>query len=173
MSKPNVLRITQIIAVLFSITKLALDIFFVLNDHYSVHTALFGENLQNDVLPIELKLGLIIEALIISAPIGTVAAMNYTKTDLSKKRGIATIIAAGIMFFMDFAASLFLHRIVLIQLSKKYGEKIISMVSSINSIRSFTGLLSCMALVMICCCGAVEIYGGDRNALKNASEKAA
>ncbi|WP_303836750.1 hypothetical protein [Ruminococcus flavefaciens] len=173
MSKPNILRVTQIIAVLFSITKLALDIFFVLNDHYSVHTALFGENLQKDILPTDLKLGLIIEALIISAPIGIVSAVNYTKTDLRKKRGVATVIAAGIMFFMDFAASIFLHRIVLIQLSKKYGEKIISMVSSINSIRSFTGLLSCMALVMICCCGAVEIYGGDKNVSKSASEKAA
>ena len=30
MSKPNTLRVTQLIAVLFSITKLALDIFFVL-----------------------------------------------------------------------------------------------------------------------------------------------
>ena len=162
MSKPNILRVTQIVAVLLSITKLALDIFFVLNDHYSVHTALFGENMQHDILPTDIKMGLIIEALIISAPIGIVSAANYTKTDLIKKRGIATISAAAIMFFMDFVASVFLHRVLLIQLSKKYGEKIISMVTSINSVRSFTGLLSCVALVMICCCGAVEIYGGAK-----------
>lgn len=160
MSKPNILRVTQITAVLLSVTKLALDIFFVLNDHYTVHAALFGETLQKDILPTDIKLGLILEALIISAPIGAVAAVNYTKNDLIRNRGIATVIASGIMFLMDFTASLFLHRFMLIQLSKKYGEKIISMVSSINSVRSFTGLLSCVALVMICCCGAVEIYGG-------------
>ena len=169
MSKPNILKATQIIAVLFSVTKLALDIFFVLNDHYSVHAALFGETLPKDVLPTDIKLGLKLEALIISAPVGVVAAVNYTKNDLMKKRGIATVTAAGIMFLMDFAASLFLHRFVLMQLSKKYGEKIISMVSSINSVRSCTGLLSCIALVMLCCCGAVEIYGGSNTGSKRAA----
>ena len=58
MSKPNILRVTQIVAVLLTITKLALDIFFVLNNYYSVHTALFGEKLQQDVLPTDIKMGL-------------------------------------------------------------------------------------------------------------------
>lgn len=162
MTKPNILRVTQIVAVLFSITKLALDIFFVLNNHFSVHTALFGVKLQQDVLPTDIKLGLIIEALIVSTPIGVVATVNYTKTDMKQKRGIATVITAGIMFFVDYVASIFLHRVLLVSLAKKYGENVISMISSINSVRSFTGVLSCTALVMICCCGAVEIYGGAK-----------
>ncbi|WP_303804336.1 hypothetical protein [Ruminococcus flavefaciens] len=169
MSKPNILRVTQIVAVLLTITKLALDIFFVLNNYYSVHTALFGEKLQQDVLPTDIKMGLIIEALIISAPIGIVATVNYTKTDMKQKRGIITVIAAGLMFFTDYLTSVILHRTVFLFLADKYGEKVISTVSSINSARSFTGVLSCMALVMICCCGAVEIYGG---ALKNSESPA-
>ncbi|WP_164174688.1 hypothetical protein [Ruminococcus flavefaciens] len=169
MSKPNILRVTQIVAVLFSITKLALDIFFVLNNYYSVHTALFGEKFQQDVLPTDIKMGLIIEALIISAPICIVATVNYTKTDMKQKRGVITVITSGLMFFADYLASTILHRTVLISLADKYGEKVISMISSINSVRSFTGVLSCTALVMICCCGAVEIYGG---ALKSAESPA-
>lgn len=169
MSKPNILRVTQIVAVLFSITKLALDIFFVLNNYYSVHTALFGEKHQQDILPMDIKMWLIIEAIIISVPIGIVAAVNYTKTDMKQKRGILTIATSGLMFFADYLASAILHHTVILSLSKKYAENVISMISSINSVRSLTSILSCTALVMLCCCGAVEIYGG---ALKSAESPA-
>lgn len=161
MSKPNTLRVTQLIAVLFSITKLALDIFFVLNNHYSVQTALFGVGVQKDVLPTDIKLGLIIEAIIISAPIGILSAVNYVKTDMTKKRGKSTVAAAGTIFLVDFLSSVFLHSYVLKYLTKKYDEIITSMITAMNSVISMTGLLSCAALIMICCCGAVEIYGGS------------
>ena len=82
MQKPNSLRITLLISTLLCIIKLGLDIFFIMYSHSSVYTVLFGENIPGMVLPTQVKLGLITEALIVSAPICIVASVNFVYKDL-------------------------------------------------------------------------------------------
>ncbi|WP_028517961.1 hypothetical protein [Ruminococcus flavefaciens] len=161
MQKSNTLKITLLISSLFCIVKLALDIFFIMHDHLSIYTAMFGDNFKSEVLPTNVKFGLIIEAVIVSVPICILASVNYAYKDLNKKRGITTIFLAVILFITDYGCSMLLNRIICNDIMKKYGENIVAIVTQVNSLRVFSGFLVCAAFVMVCCCASIEIYGGS------------
>ena len=160
MQKPNSLRITLLISTLLCIIKLGLDIFFIMYSHSSVYTVLFGENIPGMVLPTQVKLGLITEALIVSAPICIVASVNFVYKDLKYKRGIITLILSIIMFLTDYACSIVVNRIICKKIEKVYGVELMDVVNRVNSLRIFSGCLVCAAFVMVCCCASIEIYGG-------------
>lgn len=172
MTKPNTLRIIQIVAALFCISKLALDLFIVLYDYPSIYAALFGETINSGFLPNSIKLGIIAESILLSLPIGIIAAFNFTKTDLDSKRGNITLLTSGLLFIANYFASIFADRGITWIISRKYSSKTLALFSSINSVRSFYGFLIIASFVMVCCCAAVEVYGG-KNASKNAYKKAA
>lgn len=162
MQKPNALRITQITAAFFCAAKLALDIFFIMNNHFSLHTLVFGDHLCTDGLPTEVKLVLIIEAIVVAAPIGILAAANYKRTDMKHNRGIITLLIASVLYIINILASIIIHRVSFSIISDSYGANTVTMTNSINSIRSFTSFLITAAFIMVFCCSAIEIYAGKR-----------
>jgi hypothetical protein len=160
MQKSNTLKITLLISSLLCIIKLALDIFFIMYDHLSVYTVLFGDSFKSETLPTNVKFGLIIEALIVSVPICIIASVNCVYKDIKRKRGIITIILAVILFITDYVGSILINRIICSDIKEKYGDNITAIVNQVNSLRGFSGFLVCAAFVMVCCCASIEIYGG-------------
>ncbi|MCR5601420.1 MAG: hypothetical protein K6G33_11855 [Ruminococcus sp.] len=160
MQKPNALRITQITAALFCVAKLALDIFFIMNNHFSLHTLFFGDHITAEGLPTEIKITLITEALIVAAPIGILSAVNYVRLDMKHNRGIVTLLLAGVLYIINITASIIIDRISFSLITTSYGAGTAAMTASINSIRSFTSFLVTAAFIMVFCCAAIEIYAG-------------
>ena len=161
MQKSNTLKITLLTSALLCIIKLALDIFFIMYNHLSLYTALFGETVKSEPLPDNIKFGLILEAIIISSPICIIASVNCAYKDLNKKRGIVTIVLAVILFLTDYACSMLVNRIIRSYIKEKYGKVIMDIVTQVNSLRDLSGFLVCAAFVMVCCCASIEIYGGS------------
>ena len=162
MQKPNALRITQITATLFCVTKLALDIFFIMNSHLSIHTLIYGSQFNTNVLPTEIKIALIIEALIISTPIGIISAINYVHTDMRYNRGILTLLTTGILYIINISASIVINRVSFAVINNTFDANVANMTVSVNSIRSLTSFLITAAFIMVFCCSAIEIYAGQR-----------
>ncbi|SHM69751.1 hypothetical protein SAMN04487860_11082 [Ruminococcus flavefaciens] len=161
MQKPNTLKVTLLTSALFCIIKLALDIFFIMYNHLSLYTALFGEPLKSEPLPTNIKFGLMLEAVIVSAPICILASINCAYKDLKRKRGIITLIIAILMFLLDYVGAFLVNSLLCNNIREKYGENIITIVKQVNSLRDFSGFLVCAAFVMVCCCASIEIYGGS------------
>ena len=173
MQKSNTLKITLLTSALFCIIKLALDIFFIMYNHLSLYTALFGETVKSEILPANIKFGLMREALIVSAPICVLASVNYAYKDLKKKRGIITIVLAVLLFLTDYGCSMLVNRIIRNNIKEKYGKDIMDIVTQVNSLRGLSGFLVCAAFVMVCCCASIEIYGGSLAESMKLEEKSA
>lgn len=173
MQKSHTLKVTLLISSLFCIVKLALDIFFIMYDHLSIYTAMFGDSFKSEVLPTNVKFELILEAVIVSAPICILASVNCAYKDIKRKRGIVTIVLAVILFLTDYACSLLINRIICKDIMEKYGENIVALVTQVNSLRVFSGFLVCAAFVMVCCCASIEIYGGSLEENRNLAKKSA
>ena len=162
MQKPNALRIIQITAAFFCVAKLALDIFFIMNNHFSLHTLIFGDRLCDNGLPTEVKLILITEAIIVAAPIGILSAANYKRTDMKYSRGIITMLIASVLYIIDISASIVINRVSYSIISNSYGANTAAMTASLSSIRSITSFLITAAFIMVFCSAAIEIYAGKR-----------
>lgn len=160
MQKPNALRITQITAALFCVIKLALDIFFIMNNQLSLHTLIFGNHINSDGLPTEVKLALITEALIVTAPIGILSALNYVRLDMKHNRGIITILLASALYIINISASILIDKLSFSVIKSSYGTSTADLTVSVNSIRGFTSFLITAAFIMVFCCAAIEIYAG-------------
>ncbi len=159
MQKPNSLRITLLISTLLCIIKLGLDIYLIMYSHSSAYTLVFGETISGLVLPTQVKLGLVLETFIFSAPICIVASVNFAYKDLKAKRGVITIILSIIMFLTDYAGSILANKIICRKIKEAYGENLLNVVSQLNSLKTFSGCFVCAAFVMVCCCASIEIYG--------------
>ncbi len=162
MQKPNALRITQITAALFCVTKLALDIFFIMNNQLSLHNLVFGDHISSEDLPTEIKLALITEAIIVAAPIGILAACNYVRLDMKYNRGMLTLLIASVLYIINITASIITDRISFSVINSSYGTSTADLTASVNSIRSLTSFLITAAFIMVFCCAAIEIYAGKR-----------
>ena len=162
MQKPNALRIIQITAAFFCVAKLALDIFFIMNNHFSLHTLIFGDRLCDNGLPTEVKLILIIEAIVVASPIGILSAANYKRTDMKYSRGIITLLIASILYVINISASIVINRVSFSIISNYYGANTAAMTASLNSVRSITSFLITAAFIMVFCCAAIEVYAGKR-----------
>lgn len=168
MQKPNPLRLSQLVATLFCTAKLAVDIWLIVNNYFSLQTAALG-SLSESALPTDLKLCLITEALLMSVPIGAIAAVNYAKTDMVRRRGVITIIITGIVYLINILGNILTDRAIGYFARKTYGDATSALVDSLNSQQSFLVCLIHAGAVIIFSCAAVEIYAGD----KKSSEKAA
>ncbi|EWM52746.1 hypothetical protein [Ruminococcus flavefaciens] len=164
MKKPNALKNTLLIAALLCTVKLALDIFFIINNHITFYTAVVG-NLGKEVLPIGIKMFFIAESLLATAPLGIAAAINYKKEDMSQKRGISTVIVTGIFYAVYILGFPLIKSILFSLTSRFYGDKILSYVISLNGTLGVTDFLVHAAAVMMISCAAVEIYGGEKKSL--------
>ena len=162
MQKPNALRFIQITATFFCVTKLALDIFFIMNSHLSLHTLIFGSDLSTNVLPTEIKFILITEAIVISAPIGILSVLNYIRSDMKYNRGILTLLSASILYIINISASIIINRISFSLINNHFNANIANLTASVNSIRSLTSFLITAAFIMIFCCAAIEVYAGKK-----------
>ena len=161
MQKPNPLRLSQLVATLFCTAKLAVDIWLIVNNYFSLQTAALG-SLSETALPTNLKLCLITEALLMSLPIGIIAAVNYAKTDMVRRRGITTMIVTGIAYLINSLGSIAIDKAIGYFARKTYGDATSALVDSLNSQQSFLVCLIHAGAIIIFSCAAVEIYGGKK-----------
>ncbi|HOA00221.1 hypothetical protein [Ruminococcus sp.] len=159
MQKPNALRVTLLISALCCITKLALDIFFIIDTHLSFYAAaLSGDG--EAVMPTDIKAFLIILSVLSTLPIGIIAAVNYAKTDLLRRRGIATTVTTGVFYSFYMLGAVLTASLLKSVIGRFYGSSELALAEKICVRLCTTNFLVHAAAVMVFCCAAVEIYGG-------------
>ena len=159
MQKSNALRVTLLISALCCITKIALDIFFIIDTHLSFYTAALSSD-GEAVMPTDIKVFLIILSVFSALPIGVIAAVNYVKTDLRRKRGISTTVTAGIFYCLYILGSVLTASLLKYVIGRFYGSSELALAEKICVRLCTTNFLVHAAAVMVFCCAAVEIYGG-------------
>ncbi|WP_297960525.1 hypothetical protein [uncultured Ruminococcus sp.] len=160
MQKPNALRITLFIAALCCATKLAIDLFFITNNHLSFFH--ITADSREAVIPAKIKMFLIIASVLSTVPIGIIAGVNYVKTDMSAKRSRNTFIAAGVSYLVYLLGFILVRGVLYSVAGNYYGSDILAMFSSLNSMLSLTDFLIHASAVMVFSCAAVEHFGGSR-----------
>jgi hypothetical protein len=144
-------------AIVFLAAKMLLDTAFILCDPLvDLSKKLYHMSDDNIHLSVQTKIILMLAMLIAFVPKLVLAVFNRCKPDLVKHRGTITVILTAAFGLISSVVSV---------LSKNIAYRIgdstqIFIISSLNNIRAYTGLLSGAATIILYCCGAIEIYNG-------------
>lgn len=147
------------LALVFFLIKFALDILLVFCEpiREMILTA-FGSRafLKETGFSAITKVIYIVTLSVAILPKCILAFLNLGKTDLQKQRGLTTLILTAVFSLLSSIVSAFTTALI----PRLTGLEEYAMLSSLSLFRSFTGILSTAATVILYCCGAIEMYNG-------------
>ena len=164
MEKRKSIKTAFTLAIIFFIIKFALDFLLVFcTPIREIIWSVFGSRSYfkgNDFSAVTKTMYLAaLSAAII--PKCILAFFNLGKTDLQKQRGLTTIILTAVFSVLSGIVSYLTNFMV----ARITSVSEYAMLSSMSILRTFTGILSSAATVILYCCGAIEIYNGAEKAI--------
>lgn len=162
MKKPNALKTAAHIALILCALKLALDIVFIMVPEIAL--SMFGapEIMKSIALPIDIRIIFVLSAVITTAPIGALAAADFIKTDMKHSRGVFMLTLAGVFYIIGLISDFLLDWMASFFSGRLHGADVLAVATTLNIPLNITGVLVNVSFAMVCCCAAVEIYGGER-----------
>lgn len=155
MTKPKETKILALIAAILGGVHFLLDVMAILFAEQYIPT-LFKWHWELE-LPIFIKIIMLLQSVFSVLTVAGVSLWSYLQQTITVKKAQGILIVQGIIYGIKLIAAIpFVWSFS--PIVSAYGADTLAFYSSVNTVRGFFSPLSAVALILICCSAAVELY---------------